>query len=193
MGEGIVGEGLATVLRHRQDEDRAENYDDLLVAETTAKVKKKKQKRGRLLDGCVRSVHIARGQLNSPPERYPTPPPPQPEPPGAINPQGAKKGLHAGGDSAPPPPRVTDLSLDARKARSYLPHLQRESDVRAVVEYVFSGSRFKVCEGGEGWGMAVCGWIVSSSYWHTNASRPAPPAHAHTPNPPPPPPLTYLQ
>lgn len=38
VGEGIVGEGLATVLRHRQDEDRAENYDDLLVAETAAKV-----------------------------------------------------------------------------------------------------------------------------------------------------------
>ena len=138
MGEGIVGEGLATVLRHRQDEDRAENYDDLLVAETAAKVKK----RGRfggcwMLDGCVHSVHIARGQ-QSPltlTNHRPTP---------RCNPQGAKKGLHAGGDSAPPPPRVTDLSLDARKARSYLPHLQRESDVRAVVEYVFSGSRFKV-------------------------------------------------
>lgn len=38
VGEGIVGEGLATVMRHRQDEDRAENYDDLLVAETAAKV-----------------------------------------------------------------------------------------------------------------------------------------------------------
>lgn len=57
--------------------------------------------------------------------------------------QAGKKGVHAPGE-APPPPRVTDLSLDARKARSYLPHLQREADVRAVVEYVFSGSRFKV-------------------------------------------------
>ncbi len=38
VGEGLVGEGLASVLRHRQDEERAENYDDLLVAETTAKV-----------------------------------------------------------------------------------------------------------------------------------------------------------
>jgi hypothetical protein len=38
VGEGLVSEGLATVLRHRQDEERAENYDDLLVAETAAKV-----------------------------------------------------------------------------------------------------------------------------------------------------------
>lgn len=59
-------------------------------------------------------------------------------------PQAGKKGLHVPSGEAPPPARVTDLSLDARKARSYLPHLRRESDVRAVVEYVFSGSRFKV-------------------------------------------------
>ena len=92
VSEMLVGEGLATVMRHR-DEERAENYDDLLVAETTAKA--------------------------------------------------GKKGMYSGG-AAPPPPRVTDLSLDAKKARSYLPHLQRETDVRAVVEYVFSGSRFKL-------------------------------------------------
>jgi len=92
VSEMLVGEGLAVVMRHR-DEERAENYDDLLMAETTAK--------------------------------------------------GGKKGMYSGG-AAPPPPRVTDLSLDAKKARSYLPHLQRETDVRAVVEYVFSGSRFKL-------------------------------------------------
>lgn len=92
VAEMLVKEGLAVVTRHR-DEGRAENYDDLLFAETAAKA--------------------------------------------------GKKGMFSGGP-APLPPRVTDLSLDSKKARSYLPHLQREAAVRAVVEYVFSGSRFKV-------------------------------------------------
>ena len=48
------------------------------------------------------------------------------------------------GGEGSPPARITDLSFDAKKARSYLPSLQRESDLRAIVEFVFSGSRFKV-------------------------------------------------
>lgn len=81
------------VIRHRQDEERASNYDDLIVAETQAKA--------------------------------------------------AKKGIHSPSE-APPAPRITDLSLDSKKARQYLPFLLRQRDIRAVVEYVFSGSRFKV-------------------------------------------------
>jgi hypothetical protein len=52
------------------------------------------------------------------------------------------QGMHS--PDAAPVNRVTDLSLDSRKARQYLPFLTRQRDIRAVVEYVFSGSRFKV-------------------------------------------------
>jgi staphylococcal nuclease domain-containing protein 1 len=87
-----VADGLAQVIRHRADEERAENYDDLVVAETAAKA--------------------------------------------------GKKGIHS--PDSPGLPRVTDLSLDHKKARTHLPFLQRQTDLRAIVEYVFAGSRFKV-------------------------------------------------
>ena len=98
-------------------------------------------------------------------------------------PQAGKKGLHAGADSAPPPARVTDLSLDARKARSYLPHLQREADVRAVVDYVFSGSRFKVggvAVGGWRWWLLLLRSIGADAHIHTQS----PHKHNHPPPPP---------
>ena len=57
--------------------------------------------------------------------------------------------LHSG--RAPPPgPRVADLVGDARRARTYLPALQRAATVRATVEAVFSGSRVKLRAPAEG-------------------------------------------
>ena len=50
--------------------------------------------------------------------------------------------------AAPPPgPRVADLVGDARRARTFLPALQRAATVRATVEAVFSGSRVKLRAG----------------------------------------------
>ena len=57
--------------------------------------------------------------------------------------------LHSG--RAPPPgPRVADLVGDARRARTFLPALQRAATVRATVEAVFSGSRVKLRAPAEG-------------------------------------------
>lgn len=92
VSESLVADGFAQVIRHRSDEERAENYDDLVVAETAAKA--------------------------------------------------GKKGIHS--TETPPLPRITDLSLDSKKARTHLPFFQRQTDLRAIVEYVFAGSRFKV-------------------------------------------------
>ncbi|KAG5176046.1 hypothetical protein JKP88DRAFT_270898 [Tribonema minus] len=57
--------------------------------------------------------------------------------------KGAKRGAHS--EKPPPANRTADLTGDARKAKQHLPHLQRAGGgMRALVEHVFSGSRFKV-------------------------------------------------
>ncbi|TMW64988.1 hypothetical protein Poli38472_009155 [Pythium oligandrum] len=57
--------------------------------------------------------------------------------------QTQKKGLFSGKD-APPEQRYTDLSFDSTKAKQYLPFLTREKNIRAIVEYVYSGTRVKL-------------------------------------------------
>ncbi|XP_038989395.1 ribonuclease TUDOR 1-like isoform X2 [Phoenix dactylifera] len=58
----------------------------------------------------------------------------------AIN---GKKGIHSAKD--PPVMHITDLTMaSAKKARDFLPFLQRSGRLAAVVEYVLSGHRFKL-------------------------------------------------
>ncbi|XP_073098920.1 ribonuclease TUDOR 1 isoform X2 [Elaeis guineensis] len=58
----------------------------------------------------------------------------------AIN---GKKGIHSARD--PPAMHITDLTMaSAKKARDFLPFLQRTRRLNAVVEYVLSGHRFKL-------------------------------------------------
>lgn len=52
------------------------------------------------------------------------------------------KGLHSGKEH--PPPRMGDASENAAKANSFLPGLKRAGRVPAVVDFVASGSRFKL-------------------------------------------------
>ncbi|KAM7273402.1 hypothetical protein ACFE04_028066 [Oxalis oulophora] len=93
VGEWLVGRGFATVIRHRDFEERSNYYDALLAAESRA------------ISG--------------------------------------KKGTHSARD--PPGMHIQDLSMAAsKKARDFLPFLQRLRCVPAVVEYVFSGHRFKL-------------------------------------------------
>ncbi|OQR83254.1 nuclease [Achlya hypogyna] len=92
LGESLVQDGLAEVVRHKQGEEKSAHYDLLVAAEAAAKA--------------------------------------------------AKRGLHSGKPS--PEARITDLCFDANKAKQYLPFLQREKTMRAVVEAVYAGNRFKV-------------------------------------------------
>ncbi|BFG32181.1 hypothetical protein CerSpe_184550 [Prunus speciosa] len=54
-----------------------------------------------------------------------------------------KKGIHSAKD--PPVMHITDLmQASAKKARDFFPFLQKRRKIPAVVEYVFSGHRFKL-------------------------------------------------
>ncbi|KAL8497345.1 hypothetical protein ACS0TY_020872 [Phlomoides rotata] len=93
IAELLVARGYATVVRHRDFEERSNYYDALLSAESRA------------ISG--------------------------------------KKGMHSAKD--PPVRHVTDLlTANAKKARDFLPFLQRNRRMSAVVEYVLSGHRFKI-------------------------------------------------
>lgn len=93
IAELLVARGFASVIRHRDFEERSNCYDALLSAESRA---------------------IA-----------------------------GKKGIHSAKD--PPIMHITDLlTASAKKARDFLPFLQRNRRMPAVVEYVLSGHRFKL-------------------------------------------------
>ncbi|KAL0464023.1 UNVERIFIED_CONTAM: Ribonuclease TUDOR 1 [Sesamum latifolium] len=93
IAELLVARGYATVVRHRDFEERSNYYDALLSAESRA---------------------IA-----------------------------GKKGMHSAKD--PPVRHVTDLlAANAKKAKDFLPFLQRSRRMSAIVEYVLSGHRYKI-------------------------------------------------
>lgn len=93
VAEAIVSQGLAKVIRYKQDDDqRSSKYDDLLAAESRA------QKKG--------------------------------------------AGIHSAKE--PSTMKVADISGDVGKAKQFLPLLQRAGRVDALVEFVSSGSRFKL-------------------------------------------------
>lgn len=94
MAEAIVGKGLATVVRYRQDDDqRSSRYDELLTAEAQA-VK-------------------------------------------------GSKGVHSKKEGQSH--RINDLTVDhSRIKQQYLPSWQRALRTEAIVEFIASGSRFRV-------------------------------------------------
>ncbi|KAI8851643.1 hypothetical protein BC829DRAFT_386525 [Chytridium lagenaria] len=93
LAEALISKGLAWAVRHRKDDNnRASNYDALIIAEDRA--------------------------------------------------QKATKGVHSTKDA--PALRIADASENAGKAKGYLPSLQRSGYLNAVVDFVSSGSRFKV-------------------------------------------------
>lgn len=94
LAELLVGKGLATVVRYRQDDDqRSSRYDDLLAAEAQA----------------IKGV----------------------------------KGVHSKKEGAGV--RINDLTVDHSRIKAqYLPSWQRALRIEAIVEFIASGSRFRV-------------------------------------------------
>jgi len=93
IAEAIVSQGLARVIRYKQDDDqRSSKYDDLLAAEARAQKK--------------------------------------------------AAGLHSTKELTTM--KVADVSGDVSKAKQFLPFLQRSGRIDALVEFVSSGSRFRL-------------------------------------------------
>lgn len=94
LAELLVGKGLATVVRYRQDDDqRSSRYDELLGAEAQA------------IKGS--------------------------------------KGIHSKKEGANV--RINDLTVDHSRIKAqYLPSWQRALRIEAIVEFIASGSRFRV-------------------------------------------------
>lgn len=93
VAEALVSKGLATVVRYAADNDqRSQNYDDLLQAEEKAKK--------------------------------------------------SNQGLHDKKNI--PTHRVSDMTGNLTKCKQFLPFLQRAGRMQGLVEFVASGSRFRV-------------------------------------------------
>merc|ERR1712241_595998 len=92
VAEALVSKGLASVVRHKHDDDeRSSHYNDLLSAEEKAKK--------------------------------------------------SNKGMYT---KNIPTRRIADLAGDVNKSKQFLPFLQRAGRMQAVVEFIASGSRFRV-------------------------------------------------
>lgn len=105
VAELLLMRGLASCNRHRGDEERAADYDELIVAE----------KKG--ID--------------------------------------SKKGMHNKSREAPVH-RKNDFSLNAHKAKTFLPFLQRAGKCIAIVDYVAAGHKIRVFIPKEGAVIAFC-------------------------------------
>jgi len=149
INEALIASGFAEALQHRMDEERSIYYDVLLAAEAKAKEAGKgkwdsKEKVVTRVTDLTERVRL-----------------PRRKPAAAAAPK-AKK-LNEDGTEAdaeedaedeeekkPAAPSKAEVEAAAKnkqigaKARQYLVFLQREKKVDAVVEYVFSASRFKL-------------------------------------------------
>ncbi|KAG9316712.1 hypothetical protein JVU11DRAFT_2772 [Chiua virens] len=94
IAEQLIEKGLASIVRHRRDdEDRSPDYDKLMAAEQAASTE--------------------------------------------------TRGIHSGKEQ-PPPKQPLNLSETAARANSFLSGFKRQGKIFAVVDYVASGSRFKL-------------------------------------------------
>lgn len=134
--EAIVSKGLATVAWHKQDDDeRAANYDALLLAQEKAK-KVRNFSMSDIQPSTywilnLFSFYLAISLFLLKFSLFLT----------LSSPQN-KVGVHNTGE--PPIHKVADLAGNAAKSKQFLPFLQRIGRLHANVEYVASGSRIRV-------------------------------------------------
>lgn len=114
IAESFVAQGFATVIRHRMDEDRSKHYDALVNAETKAQTAKK-------------GVHGAKPPVGK-----------------QIIDLSERIRVTEKGD----PDVVQEVLKKQRevstKVKQYLPFLQKQRRVKAIVEHVFNGNRMKL-------------------------------------------------
>lgn len=140
MNEALISSGFAEALQHRMDEERSQWYDLYLAAETKAKE-------------AARGIHNPKEHVVTRvtdltervrlPRKKPAAKKPAADGEEADNEEEAKE------EKAAAPSKFETEALAknkqiSQKARQYLVFLQREKQINAVVEFVFSASRFKL-------------------------------------------------
>ncbi len=123
VGETLVSEGLAKTQRHRDDDEKSIRYDELVAAEVS--------------DACVNIDEKIIVPLSA---DIPHVSPPNPHLSKSIAIL-SKKGVHS--EKEYKTKAINDLT-DPKKAKTYSGSLQRSGQTKAIVDYVFSGSRFKL-------------------------------------------------
>ncbi|KAH0827961.1 hypothetical protein J3R83DRAFT_3599 [Lanmaoa asiatica] len=111
IAEQLIEKGLASVVRHRRDdEDRSPDYDKLMAAE----------------QAYVSYTIPLNLVINS-----------------SCSALSETRGIHSGKEQ-PPPKQPLNLSETAARANPFLSGLKRQGKIPAIVDYVASGSRFKL-------------------------------------------------
>jgi hypothetical protein len=159
INEGLIAAGFAEALQHRMDEERSQFYDVLLAAEQKAK----EAGRGKW-DPKEKVVHRVQDLTDRPRPRRKAPAGASAAAaaakPKKVNEDGTEADAEEGDDDEPAPaaaasakaapPSKAELEAQTRaknlsaRAKQLLPLLQREKKADAVVEFVFSASRFKL-------------------------------------------------
>ncbi|MCO5577351.1 hypothetical protein L7F22_031180 [Adiantum nelumboides] len=127
VAELVVARGFATVVRHRDFEDRSNHYDALLAAETRAKKGKK-------------TIH---SEKKPAPDRINdlTMPAPQLQDASGAKAQSITQKAKQSSPQDASGPKTQSI---AQRAKQFLPFLQRAKRLPAVVDYVLSGHRYKI-------------------------------------------------
>ena len=136
INESLVAAGLAEVIRHRVDEERSQFYDAYLSAEHAAQ----EAGRGKFGKKAVSQKYVDLTDKPRPDRR------PKKETEAAAGDEaeteaddGAEKKVDAAAEE-----RATKAKALSAKAKTYLSFFQRDTNVSAVVEYVFTPSRIKL-------------------------------------------------
>ena len=137
MNESLVSAGLAEVIRHRVDEQRSQFYDAYLSAEHAAQ----QATRGKFGKATTATKMVDLTDKPRPDRR--------PKKPTAAPADGEEAGDEAGEEAEKKvDPKEEEKLVKAKaltaKARTYLSFFQRDKNVTAIVEYVFTPSRYKV-------------------------------------------------
>ena len=136
MNESLVAAGLAEVIRHRVDEERSQFYDAYLSAEHAAQ----EGGRGRFGKKAVSQKYV---DLTDKPRPDRRPKKEAAETPAGDEAEATEEAAEKKVDPAAEEKANNAKALSA-KAKQYLSFFQRDTNVSAVVEYVFTPSRFKL-------------------------------------------------
>lgn len=142
INEALIASGFAEALQHRLDEERSQFYDLYLAAEAKAKETNKgiHDPRQRVVTKITDLTDRVRLPRKKTAAKKPAAAADGEE---ADNEEEAKEEKAAAPSKAETDAIARNKQLSA-KAKQYLVFLQRERQVNAVVEFVFSASRFKL-------------------------------------------------